>query len=223
MYYTHTSALYMRACRSGPVSVPPVSARGGPHRTGPGSVLVRCGTPTWALKINQMIIKLHWLHFWRLSFLVVNGICASDKFAMANISTRSTCTSAEGRENCRGADFVVAGGIAGCQNDSLRCRGWRQGGIVATLCQIQHQSSVSLAFVRAIHRWPVASPNKGPVTQEMFPFDDVIMSEVGILAASECLGAYRWWARHWLRQNWHYDDSRFQCIGLVPTRCQAII
>ena len=34
----------------------------------------------------------------------------------------------------QGADFVVAGGIAGCQNDSLRCRGWRQGGILATLC-----------------------------------------------------------------------------------------
>ena len=30
--------------------------------------------------------------------------------------------------------YVVAGGIAGCQNDSLRCRGWRQGGIVAALC-----------------------------------------------------------------------------------------
>ena len=26
-----------------------------------------------------------------------------------------------------------------------------------------------------IHRWPVNSPHKGPVTQKMFPFDDVIM------------------------------------------------
>ena len=26
-----------------------------------------------------------------------------------------------------------------------------------------------------IHRWPVKSPHKGPVTQKMFPFDDVIM------------------------------------------------
>ena len=25
------------------------------------------------------------------------------------------------------------------------------------------------------HRWPVDSPHKGPVTQKMFPFDDVIM------------------------------------------------
>ena len=37
------------------------------------------------------------------------------------------------------------------------------------------QSSASLAFVRGIHRWPVDSPHKGPVTRKMFPFDDVIM------------------------------------------------
>ena len=36
-------------------------------------------------------------------------------------------------------------------------------------------SSASLAFVRGIHRGPVNSPHKGPVTQKMFPFDDVIM------------------------------------------------
>ena len=40
----------------------------------------------------------------------------------------------------------------------------------------KHQSSASLAFVRGIHRWPVNSPHKGPVTRKMFPFDDVIMS-----------------------------------------------
>ena len=33
----------------------------------------------------------------------------------------------------------------------------------------------SLAFVRGIHRWPVNSPHKRPVTRKMFPFDDVIM------------------------------------------------
>ena len=41
--------------------------------------------------------------------------------------------------------------------------------------QRKHQSSVSLAFVRGIHRWPVNSPHNGPVTRKMFPFDDVIM------------------------------------------------
>ena len=37
------------------------------------------------------------------------------------------------------------------------------------------KSSASVAFVRGIHRWPVNSPHKGPVTRNMFPFDGVIM------------------------------------------------
>ena len=41
--------------------------------------------------------------------------------------------------------------------------------------QRKHQSSVSLAFVRGIHRGPVNSPYKWPVTRKRFPFDDVIM------------------------------------------------
>ena len=57
--------------------------------------------------------------------------------------------------------------------------------------QRKHQSSASLAFVREIHRIPVNSPHKGPVTRKMFPFDDVIMlfrtaeAELRI-----CLGLY---------------------------------
>ena len=39
----------------------------------------------------------------------------------------------------------------------------------------KHSSSASLAFVRGIHRWPVNSPYKGPVTWQMFPFDNVIL------------------------------------------------
>ena len=42
--------------------------------------------------------------------------------------------------------------------------------------QIKHQSSASLAFVWGIHRSPVNSPHKWPVTRKMFPFDDVIMN-----------------------------------------------
>ena len=41
--------------------------------------------------------------------------------------------------------------------------------------QSKHQSCASLAFVWGIHRGPVNSPHKGPVTRKMFPFDDVIM------------------------------------------------
>ena len=39
----------------------------------------------------------------------------------------------------------------------------------------KHQSSASLAFVWGIHRWPVNSPHKWPVTRKLFPFDGVIM------------------------------------------------
>ena len=41
--------------------------------------------------------------------------------------------------------------------------------------QRKHQSSASLAFVRRIHRGPMNSPHKRPVTRKVFPFDDVIM------------------------------------------------
>ena len=43
--------------------------------------------------------------------------------------------------------------------------------------QRKNQSSASLAFVRGIHRRPVNSPHKWPVTRKMSPFDDVIMLE----------------------------------------------
>ena len=41
--------------------------------------------------------------------------------------------------------------------------------------QRKHQSSASLAFVWGSHRGPVNSRRKWPVTQKMFPFDDVAM------------------------------------------------
>ena len=53
--------------------------------------------------------------------------------------------------------------------------------------QRKHQSFASLAFVRGIHRWPVNSPQKGPVTRKMFPFDDVIMDvEVLVVLGGPC-------------------------------------
>ena len=44
--------------------------------------------------------------------------------------------------------------------------------------QTKHLSSASLAFVRVIHRGPVNSPHKWPVTRKMFPSDDVIMKRL---------------------------------------------
>ena len=51
--------------------------------------------------------------------------------------------------------------------------------VYSTVCsgadQRKHQSSAPLAFMWGIHRGPVNSPHKWPVTRKMFPFDDVIM------------------------------------------------
>ena len=55
--------------------------------------------------------------------------------------------------------------------------------------QSKHQSSASLAFVWGIHRGPVNSPHKGPVTRKMFPFDDVIMIRQGYFTGT---GAIIW-------------------------------
>ena len=51
--------------------------------------------------------------------------------------------------------------------------------------QSKHQSSVSLAFVRGIHRRLVNSPHKGPVMQKMFLFHDIIMSSEFVLVSHD--------------------------------------
>ena len=56
--------------------------------------------------------------------------------------------------------------------------------------QRKYQSSASMAFVSGIHRWLVKSPHKGPVTQKMFPFDDVIMRFHHLFTRS---GRWCWW------------------------------
>ena len=58
--------------------------------------------------------------------------------------------------------------------------------------QRKHQSSASLACVWGIHRGPVNSPHKWPVTRKMFPLDDVIMllytpSHTGLQVSVCCL------------------------------------
>ena len=54
--------------------------------------------------------------------------------------------------------------------------------------QRKHQSSALLAFVWGIHRGPVNSPHKWPVTRKMFPFDDVFMTWYFLLC-----NVFIWW------------------------------
>ena len=67
--------------------------------------------------------------------------------------------------------------------------------------QRKHESSASPAFVRVIHRGPVNSPHKWPVTRKMFPFDDVIMvteyDKVSIITQLPC----RWEVPEHLRSH----------------------
>ena len=75
----------------------------------------------------------------------------------------------------------------------------------------KHQSSGSLALVWGIHREPVNSPHNWPVTRKVFPFDDVIMSQVcawwwtGTVRCQDICS--KWWtsliSSLVCTQNWH--------------------
>ena len=71
--------------------------------------------------------------------------------------------------------------------------------------QIKYQSSASLAFVRGIHRRPMNSPHKWPVTRKIFPSDDVIMSFAAFLT---CRISALWNTRmcHFINST-QYSDS----------------
>ena len=99
--------------------------------------------------------------------------------------------------------------------------------------QRKHQSSASLVFVQGIHRGPVNSPHKGPVTRKMFPFHDVIMTNgnrtllghvdliplknkscYGVnFVITSVTGGCRYdnpRCRQW-RQSWHHEKSNLYC------------
>ena len=68
--------------------------------------------------------------------------------------------------------FAVGGVVWSGKRAPLQRRHTGVSSVCSTICsgadQIKHQSSVSLDFVRTIHRWPVDSPHKGPVTRKCF-------------------------------------------------------
>ena len=86
--------------------------------------------------------------------------------------------------------YPYQSGFFTCTGTTLWLLQWRHNGLDSISnhqhhdCLLKHlfrhrlkktQSSTSLAFVRGIHRRPVNSPHKGPVTRKIFPSDDVIM------------------------------------------------
>ena len=57
----------------------------------------------------------------------------------------------------------------------MRIAPWLFGYIMSLPWGYNGRDCVTGLCVRGIHRWPVNSPHKRPVTRKMFPFDDVIM------------------------------------------------
>ena len=77
--------------------------------------------------------------------------------------------------------------------------------------QRKYQSSASLAFVWGIHRWPVNSPHKGPVTRKMFPFDDVIMPSKGSFVTE------------YLQYQWNKIKSIDHILSCLNTKPYSIV
>ena len=87
--------------------------------------------------------------------------------------------------------------------------------------QRKHQSSASLAFVRGIHRWPVNSPHKGPVTRKMFPFDDVIMNNRNQIKQHWVNGMDKWLHKHKTMGHNYPPVSWFQRLSEPPVKLWA--
>ena len=87
----------------------------------------------------------------------------------------------------------------------------------------KHRSSASLAFVRGIHRWPVNSPHKWPVTRKMFPFDDVVMLKARVSTSSVSIDKNVWYfakcmvTRWMLRISWYLSINRISRMGQAST------
>ena len=85
--------------------------------------------------------------------------------------------------------------------------------------QRKYQSSASLAFLRGIHRRPVNSPHKCSVTRKMFPFDDVIMIQLGIGSKNNfnINGHTPWYLYTIPPYNWFDFENKQSKISLSST------
>ena len=89
--------------------------------------------------------------------------------------------------------------------------------------QRKHQSSASLAFVRGIHRGPVNSPQKWPVTRKMFPFHDIIMQVPKIVSQMDEKGGRKRVEKEgfdstWMGYGFHignFHPGRAICLGKI--------
>ena len=82
--------------------------------------------------------------------------------------------------------------------------------------QRKHQSSTSLAFVRGLHRSPVNSPHKGPVTRKMFPFDDVMIHRPAVTRQyRQCYFSHRYDMRMFIQNRYKISDCELYQTWLI--------
>ena len=83
--------------------------------------------------------------------------------------------------------------------------------------QSKHQSSASLAFVWGIHRGPVNSPHKWPVTRKMLPFVDVIMYQTNnrVIGGLDAMYVRAWISNTFLSFTWKQSHIYALIIMLV--------
>ena len=115
-------------------------------------------------------------------------------------------------------DVIMSAMASQITGVSIVCSTAGSGGV-----QRKHQSSAPLAFVRGIHRWPVNSPHKSPVTRKMFPSDDVIMMGKTLRVLIPRPLPLKW--RNTLRpyQNCHhFTDDIVKCITVCENNCVLI-
>ena len=119
----------------------------------------------WFTKRNKMFCKSNIFknkfsdHFWESIIFIKTG---------SRVMGYSSC---HGNWLCLHYNDIIMGTIAS-QITSITIV---YSTVYSDADQRKHQSSASLAFVRGIHRGPLNSPHKWPVTRKMLPFDDVIM------------------------------------------------
>ena len=90
--------------------------------------------------------------------------------------------------------------------------------------QRKHQSSASLAFVRGIHRRPMNSPHKGPVTRKMFhrPFHCLFNRLFWLTSNKALISCFSGPLSWWIHQMETFTALLAFCAGNSPvTRTEA--
>ena len=121
-----------------------------------------CMPLTWnAIKISTVNLSLHSRRWWHhnLSLFVSDNMGKSREFLINIIFTVDELHP----NSCHYNDVIIK--AMASQVTSITSA---YSTVYSGADQRKHQSTASLTFVRGIHRWPVNSPHKGPITGKCF-------------------------------------------------------